>query len=203
MECLSAERIYRYLDGDLSPEERTSLENHFAACPGCGAAVETRRRIAEAAAALPAFEVPDDFAAGIMVRIEEAPASAKPRSALLAWLAAAVAGGVSLGGTFVLIAVLAGHSLTQAIARLNDLLWDVLRGAAFYSIKGLKVLVLFAQMVVQLIGHAIEALRTTMAALSPVLPVVAFGLTVLILVTAGLWLGWRRHYSRAEKTHEN
>jgi|GEM_PF-595713 len=205
VDCLSAERVYEYLEGGLSPVERASFEAHLAACPACRAAVETRRRIAEAAAALPPFEVPADFAASVMSRLDAAPrqAPAKARAGLLAWLAAAAGGLFVLGGTYVLAAVFAGQSLAQALGRLNGLAWSVVRGAAYYSIKGLTILVLAVEIFARLVGYALETLRTVLAAASPVLPAVALVLTIALLVAAGLWVDQRRRHSREERIHEN
>jgi len=205
MNCHPAEAVYGYLDGGLSPAERASFEAHLAGCPACRAAVETRRRIAQAAASLPAIDLPADFAERVMSRLDEvpAPAPARRRTGFLAWLAAAAGGFFVLGSTYILAAVIAGQSLSRAAATLHGFLWGAIRGAVFYSIKGLKVLVLAVQLAVQLIGHALETLKTTLLALSPLLPVVALGLTAALLVAAGLWLGWRRRYPREENIHEN
>jgi anti-sigma factor RsiW len=205
MHCLSAEAIYGYLDGLLPPAERADLEAHLAGCPACRTAVEARRRMAEAAATLPAFDLPADFADRVMARLDEvpAPAPARGRVGFFAWLAAAAAGFVALGATHIVAAVLAGQSLSHAVATLHGVLWGAIRGAAFYSIKGLKLLVLSVELAVRLIGHALETLKTTLLAMSPVLPAVALGLTALLIVAAGLWLGSRRRYPREENIHEN
>ena len=44
MNCLELDRLlYPYLDGELPPEERLELEQHFASCAACSRAVETER----------------------------------------------------------------------------------------------------------------------------------------------------------------
>jgi predicted anti-sigma-YlaC factor YlaD len=202
MECLSADRIYGLLDGGLSPEERAAIESHLAACPVCRAAFETRRRIEEAAGSLPAFEVPPDFAASVMSRLEAAPSPARGRRGVLSWVIAAAAAGFGLGGVFVLIATLAGLSLSEAFAQLNGFLWGAVRSAAFHSIKGMKIIVLGGTIIVRVIGYALETLRTMMSLIGPEIQAFVVGMAVLVLVAGGLWLGLGRGYFLAEKTHE-
>ena len=44
MNCLQLDRLlYPYLDGELLPDERLELEQHFAVCSDCSKAVETER----------------------------------------------------------------------------------------------------------------------------------------------------------------
>jgi len=204
MGCLTAERIYGYLDGALPPAERASVESHLGRCPACREAFETRRRVVEAASSLPEIDVPDGFVEAVMSRLESipGPVPAKAPPGLAAWLAAAAAGVLVLGGTYVLAAVLAGQSLAQALGQLNGLAWGAARGAAYYSIKGLKMLVLAVEIFARLVGYALETLRTMMAAASPVLPAVALALTIALLVAAGLWMDQRRRHSREERIHE-
>ena len=64
MPCLTADRYYAYLDGDLSPAEKSAVDRHLAACEACRLALTARTRIMEAAAGLPAFDLPADFATG-------------------------------------------------------------------------------------------------------------------------------------------
>lgn len=45
MNCLELDRLmYPYLDGEILPDERLELEQHFAACPACATQVEHERR---------------------------------------------------------------------------------------------------------------------------------------------------------------
>lgn len=201
MDCLSAEKIYRYLDGDLSAAEGAALEAHLAVCSECRTAVEARRRIGEAAACLPAFDVPADFASRVMEKIESVPAPAPARTSVLGWLGAAVAGVSALGLTYVLIAVLSGTGLSQAFIRLNGILWGAVRGSAYYAVKGLKILVLTVEVFVRLVGRALETLQAMTAVIGPEIQAFVVGITILLLIAGALWLG--RRYSFAENRHEN
>jgi len=203
MDCLSAEKIYRYLDGDLSAAEGAALEAHLAVCSECRTAVEARRRIGEAAACLPAFDVPADFAARVREKIESVPAPApeSARANVLRWFGAAVAGVFGLGLTYVFVAVLSGTGLSQAFIRLNGILWGAVRGSAYYAVKGLKILVLTVEVFVRLVGRALETLQAMTAVIGPEIQAFVVGITILLLIAGGFWL--RRRYSFAENRHEN
>ena len=201
MDCLSAERIYLHLDGDLSAGEGTVLEAHLAVCSKCRTAVETRRSIGEAAAGLPAFDAPADFTARIMDKIGAAPAPALARPSLLGWLGAAVGGVFGLGLTYFLVAVFSGTSLSQSFIRLNGILWGAVRGAAYHALKGLKIAVLSVDILIRIIGRALETLRAMTSVIGPEIQAFVVGTTFLLLIAGGLWL--RRRYSHAENHHEN
>lgn len=63
-----------YLDGELSPAERTELEQHLASCEACKAEFEKMKRFVNAASDLqveaPAEEVWDRFLDGVYNRLE-------------------------------------------------------------------------------------------------------------------------------------
>lgn len=184
--CLSAESIYRYLDGDLSASEQDDLEAHLADCPSCRGAVETRRAIGEAAADLPRFEVPADFAVRIMKNIPPE----RKRAKVAGWLGAALGGVFGLGMAAVLIAVASGATLSQAFVRFNAWIWEALRNAAVLFVKGLK-----------LAAVAAETIRTFTSLIAPE-AWAAFIATSLLLALFGVFC-WRRRRSFAEKRHES
>lgn len=64
------DRLSEYLDGELEPAERTSLESHLAECQACAATLEELRRVVEAARALPDREPGSDLWPGIAERLE-------------------------------------------------------------------------------------------------------------------------------------
>ncbi len=58
------EKVSAYLDGDLSPRDRTAVEQHLAACDGCAGYVAQVRRMLELTAARPGEDVvalPDEL----------------------------------------------------------------------------------------------------------------------------------------------
>jgi anti-sigma factor RsiW len=200
MECLSAERIQGYLDGDLSAGQRAEAEAHFLRCPECRAALEASRRIDEAAAGLPDVEAPADFAAGVMARLEGLPAVEPGRARWLRWIAIPSAGAFVLWTAYLLVAVLSGHGLSQALVKLNALVWGAIRTAAFYAVEGLKTLVMAGKVIGQVAGQAWNALRAATSVVGPEIPAFVIGMMLVVLIAGGFWL--RRRNSPAENHHE-
>jgi anti-sigma factor RsiW len=71
-------RLSDYLDGELSDAERSALERHLDACPGCTAALAELTRVVERARTLPARHPTTDLWRGIAARIAEPPPAADP-----------------------------------------------------------------------------------------------------------------------------
>jgi anti-sigma factor RsiW len=67
---LDDEQAQRLVDGSLARDEALALERHAAACAECRASVETYRMLAGALDALDVPEVPADFTAGVLSRID-------------------------------------------------------------------------------------------------------------------------------------
>lgn len=120
--CLSPDRIFLYLEGQLEPGERRACEEHLGRCPGCRAAFEERRLLHEAFSSLPPLEVPPNFARSVMAGIPENAGTAWRRIAAVA--AAALASGL-LGFLLLTGKSLAGVLLSPSRALgagLSDLL---------------------------------------------------------------------------------
>jgi hypothetical protein len=66
---LMCERLAAYIEGDLSPAERTQADQHLAECAACAEALVELRAIAGEAAQLPLLTPPRDLWAGIEARI--------------------------------------------------------------------------------------------------------------------------------------
>jgi hypothetical protein len=196
MDCPNLRRLSDLLEEGLPPAEKVALERHLAVCPGCETALAARRRLIEAAASLPDLEVPFDFAASVLARLETAPAPARRRFPLAARLAVA-ASAVSVVG---LALVLAGGGL-PAFLRLNAALWGSIRSAAQVLGKGLKVLVLAGKLILQFSSQALAAFRTITSLIGPEAQAAIVGAAVLILLAGGFVL--RRRSSYAERSHED
>jgi anti-sigma factor RsiW len=104
------DRLSEYLDGELTEAERTALERHLAACPGCSTTLADLSRVVLRAGALPAPKPQRDLWEGIAERIaaergappaRPAPSGGRQRRWSLAWpelAAAALAIAAGSGG---------------------------------------------------------------------------------------------------------
>jgi hypothetical protein len=198
MNCLSLERLYAFLEGDLSPAESRDIEGHLAACPICRDAAEERRRMLQAIETLPAFEVPPDFAKGVMDRISVAPARAKV--SFVRWIAAAVAGFLAFFAVLAVIALVTGQNFSQFFIRLNSGLWSYVQEGALVLAKFAKLVVLFLKVVGQFLGELMEALGVFASLISPEAQVVFICASFLLILAGGFV--WRRKFL-VEKNHEN
>ena len=66
-----------YVDGELSPEEMSRVQEHLDRCPGCRAYVDDALAIRAAFPDAEEVEVPEGFAEGVMARVQKEAASKK------------------------------------------------------------------------------------------------------------------------------
>ena len=198
MTCLAADRLYDYLDGALSPVEREDAERHLAGCASCRAALEIRRKIADAASALPDVPVPDDFAAGIMVKITHRPKDS-PNKAVRApvWAAGAA---LVLASVFVAYAFWTGQGALFLFQKWGGALVSYLQAASGAAAKGLKLLVLAGKVIADVTSGALAALQSVASMISPEGRAVVGGGALVVLFTGGVFL--RRRNAVSEKTHD-
>ena len=183
MNCLNLERLYAYLEGGLSSAEKQDVESHLAACPKCRDAVAERKRMLEAIDSLPAFEVPPDFAKGVMDRISTAPAKAKVT--IFGWLAA---GFLAVTAALSIFALVSGQNLIRFFIRLNHGLWSYVKDAAFMLVKIGKFLMVAFKVIYELLGRGLESLKVFTSLISPeAWAIFICGALLLILAVGVLW----------------
>jgi anti-sigma factor RsiW len=88
---LTDAQAQRLVDGLLDAAQDAGVEPHAAACAECAALVETYRILGEALDGLPVPELPADFTAGVLGRIELAEAAGARERKVAAGILAAVA----------------------------------------------------------------------------------------------------------------
>jgi len=117
---LTDEAALRIADGllDGSPQDAV-LAGHAERCAACAALVESHRALAAALDQLDLPEVPYDFTAGVLGRIE----AADRQRVRERWLAGAILGGVLVAALGALVAAGAG-GLGSAIGQWAELLGD-------------------------------------------------------------------------------
>jgi len=103
------DRIHEAVDGTLGSIRRADLEMHLDECDGCRELYDDLERVRDAAAALPALEAPDRAWLQIAGRlrqegrIHELPKPVPARRPYAAWLAAAAALVIAVGGGALLL----------------------------------------------------------------------------------------------------
>jgi len=172
MSCFTAGRIYRYLDGELDQAERREFEQHLGGCPSCRRALAERRLVTEAAVRLPDLELPPDFSLRVMERID------RPRVTVLGWLVLAAASCASMTLVIVGLFLLAGHSLTDLLLRIQGFLTGTLKNGAilFGRVTSLISLTL------SVINHMFTALVDGLKGMTSVIPPAWLAVITVILI---------------------
>lgn len=163
MTCLRPDVADLYLEAELGPEERRECEAHLEGCPACRRMLEERRLFDQAAASLPAVEIPTDFASRVMARLPETGAPARRR----AWLApAAATAGFLLAG--LLGAYLAtGQGLTGVLRVVGRSFLDGLSLIVPLFAKVLKLVPVFARLVWEIGGALLRGLGALSSSFKP------------------------------------
>lgn len=115
--------LTEYVSGDLTPDERTMVDDHLASCPACRAELALARDLTAGLATLPTAACPDHVSRNIMALVD---ADARPvhRRQRATWWSAAV-----LAAAVLLAVVLPRHAPnpTEGVAPTSDLAVDQAR----------------------------------------------------------------------------
>ncbi len=192
MNCLTADSIYLFLEGDLSPAEASQARTHCARCATCRDAVAERRQLNRAARNLAAWPVPQNFSRQIMARIFP------ERLSLRRALGTAAAGTAGIVSALALVFLLSGLSLLNFLMSLNQSILGGLRDLALYGAKLIKLLTLLAKVFSRFTGFVWDNLAHLSGLPSPHLQAALIGITVLI--TLSLYFGVKRLLPAGEKS---
>ncbi len=192
MNCLTADSIYLFLEGELTPTEASRVRAHCARCAPCTEAVAERRQLNQAAQNLTAWPVPSDFARQIMARLF--PERLSLRRAL--WTAAA--GTTGIISALFLVFLLSGLSLLNFLMSLNQAILSGLRDLTLYGAKLVKLLTLLAKVFARFSGFMWDNLAHLSGLPSFQLQAALVGITVLLIIT--LYFGVKRLFPVGEKS---
>lgn len=173
MSCLKISDIYTYLDGESSVNERDVIEKHLEGCPRCRAAVEERRRFAEAASSLPSLDLPADFTQQVMAQILPAKVS------LPGWLIGLTAGLAPLA-LLIGIFIQSGENLLDLFSRFGHSVWIFLKNAAVFTAKALTL--------IDLIGKLLRPLAQALYRLLAIGPHLISPIAQILILFASLAL---------------
>ncbi|MGB8953466.1 MAG: zf-HC2 domain-containing protein [Candidatus Aminicenantales bacterium] len=195
MNCLTFDKLYLYLEKELSPEEIRIVEAHLSSCLKCREALEERRLLLQAAESLPSLEVPPDFDQRVLARIPSR------KSYLIGWPAAAAASLSTLFISFLLAALITTKNLPHLLTRLDHILWSYLQNAALFSAKVFKWLSLFVKILQELVSKFLAGLSFLAAFIDWEIYMTIITIVLILLLTMILGMR-RRHFIHLENTHE-
>ena len=113
--------LHAYLDGELTPAERSELELHLAECPACAAQVANLQALFAAVDGLPEMALELDLAPAVLARIERPAVGMMPAvrwAALAQLMLAGAAAPVALAFAWPSLAALIGRA-TSVYGRLT------------------------------------------------------------------------------------
>jgi hypothetical protein len=175
MTCLRAEQIYEFLENELPEKEVQALQEHISGCPACQRAVEERRLFLNAANSLPAWEVPQNFAARTTALIVSEKTSLK--NVFSAFLTGFSVMLVFLFGFF----LFSGQNLMSFLIGLNKTLMGAAKNTTLALAKFFKIASIAFKVVRQFFGYLLEVFTHLTSMLGPEFH---FALIAVTLITS-------------------
>jgi predicted anti-sigma-YlaC factor YlaD len=191
MSCLRIDQIYLFLEGELSAEEKLSIDEHISSCAKCRQAVEERRLLIQASQTLPAWEAPPDFTQRIMAKIF--PQKISPRQ----WFITASAGLSSAVLAFFVIYLISGQNLAGLLIKLNHSALGLFQNAVVILAKAAKFISSGIEVILKILTVILKGLAGLTSVLNPELQIILIIVTVVVSVF--LLYGLKRKLFAGEK----
>jgi hypothetical protein len=189
--CLPSDKIYLFLEGELSYEEHRSIKDHISSCEKCSQAVKDRQLLIEASQSLPVWQIPRDFTQHVLARIF--PEKIRLRD----WLFTAALGLSSAVLAFFVVYLLSGQNLADLFINLSQTGLDLFRNIVIALVKAAKLISVGIQVIIKIALPTLKGFASLTTILSPELQI---GLTALMVIIAALLLfGARRKLLAGEK----
>lgn len=191
MNCLRADQIYLFLEGELSAEENRSIEAHISSCGKCKNAVAERNRLVEASQSLTAWEVPQDFSQRVLASIFPAKITFRD------WAVTIAIGLSSAVLAFFVVYLVSGQTLADLFINLNRTALNLFQNIVVLSVKAAKLISVGISVISKILSLIVKGLGSFTTILGPEIQVVLILFTVFIAVL--LLLGARRKLLAGEK----
>lgn len=192
MNCLSADDIYLYIEGELSEIDVTRISQHLERCSACREALEDRQRLVQAAQSLSPWAVPQDFARLVLDRIFPA------RLSLGRAFLTAAAGTVVIVTSLLVVFLFSGLNLLNFLMSLNQSILNGIRDFAVLGAKTIKLLFLLVKVLAQFTNFIWESLARLSGLPSTELQAILVVTAALFTVT--LYFGIKRLIPVGEKS---
>ncbi len=191
MNCLRIDQIYLFLEGELSPKEYRSIEDHISSCEKCQKAVEERKLLVEASQSLPVWETPQDFTQCVLARIFP------KRISLRDWVVTASIGLSSAVLAFFMVYLISGQTLADLFINLNRTALSLFQNVVVVLVKAAKLISVGIQLILKIVSLILSGFAGLTTILSSELQIGLIALSVII--TALLLFGAKRKLLAGEK----
>jgi predicted anti-sigma-YlaC factor YlaD len=191
MNCLHIDQIYLFLEGELSPKEHRSIEDHIFSCEKCRNAVEERKLLVEASQSLPVWETPQDFTQRVLAHIFP------KRIAFRDWIVTSSIGLSSAVLAFFVVYLISGQNLADLFINLNRTVLNLFQNIVVMLVKTAKLISVGIQVILKIVSLILKGFASLTTILSPELQI---GLIALTVVFIALFLfGAKRKLLAGEK----
>ena len=143
MKCLSIEKVYLYIEKELSEAENKKIEEHLTTCPKCQRALEERNLLLQAAESLPLWQPPPDFTQQVMAKIFPT------KVPISSWIKAISAGFTSIILALFIFLLASGQNLSGLLISFNQTLWNLIKNFALLFVKIFKLSTLLIKVIQQ------------------------------------------------------
>lgn len=190
MTCLSADRIYLFLENELSPSDTAGIRKHLTACSKCRKAVEERQAFLQAVERLPRWATPPDFSLRVMARIFPEPVPFK------GWVQALAAGVSLIALTFLLVFVFSGKNMGHLLLETGHSLLTQVRNASLLLLKLIKLVSVCLNIISQMVGFLGRGVEIWSTIISQEVQILL--LTFTLMISVSMFFGVRRLFLSGE-----
>jgi len=174
MKCLEINKIYDYLEGEISPEERIEIEKHLSTCPTCSRILRERKILLESIKEIPKIEPPPDLVDKIMDKI------IRPR---VSWVKVFIYS-LSTSFIFLLFSIIflkaTEKNVSLIFLNFTDSFLNTIRYVTIFLAKLMKVITLIFKVLEQIIGDFIIILLKSISSLELKLQIMVILTTVIL-----------------------
>jgi len=192
MNCLNVDKIYLFLENEISSSEREKIEQHIAVCHKCRLAVEERKILLQASESLPLWEVPHDFTQKVMAEIS------LQRSPLKSALLAAAIIFSSLTTLVFFYLFMTGQNLMSFFIGVNGTALSMIRNISTTAVRIFKIASAVVRALGDLFSFFLQAFLKLTAIISPEIQIVF--IFISLIATIALFVTLRKKLLLGERT---
>lgn len=178
MKCITVEKIYLYLEKELSRAEYKKVKEHLTVCPHCQRAFKERQLLTQAADGLPRWETPPGFTQQVMDRIFPAKTSVK------SWIGALSAGFASMVLALFIYSAASGQNIVNLFIHINDAFWNAISNIPPLLVKLIKMASIFITILFRFLGWILKSLSLLTTIISPEVQAIAIVITLILIVSS-------------------
>jgi len=178
MSCLTVRQVYLYLEDELTPEERDSVERHLVSCESCQLLLEDREKMMQAVETFPPIVLPVDFTQQVMAKVF-------PKASLVRiWIAGLATAFSLMMFIFLAVFLLSDFSFSGLFVGLNSSLWTFVKNVSVFAVKLFKITSVIFGIIVQFVSFIFKTLGSLTTLIRPEFQIFLVIITVILSIFA-------------------